>query len=320
MKFPTFSYWCLLLFLSAGTAAPVVATEPPPGWQLRPSALVDAAGVHLDQLLATPPADLPRILLAVAPAAGQTLVLNRAQIGELLQQRAPEFATTNWSGPAQIKILRRTRMLDESEIKYLLTEALQRDFVKERGELEIRFTRPWTTVAIADEPFTVKVVDLPTAGVTPNCIVRFELLAGAEVLGNWQTPLQARIWREVWVAGSPLQRGQLLQSADVVKERRDVLTLPDATPDLDLNHPSIELAANLPAGAALTARSLRLRPIIRRGKVAEALVQDGSMTISVKVEVMEDGLPGQSVRVRNIKSKREFRGKVQSADTILVNL
>ena len=43
------------------------------------------------------------------------------------------------------------------------------------------------------------------------------------------------------------------------------------------------------------------------------------MTISLKVEVLEEGAVGQSVRVRNPVSKREFRGKVQNEQTILVS-
>lgn len=320
MHFPAVSRWLFILCLAAGPASPNDSFGEPAGWQLRPTTQVDATGIHLDQLFSGTPADLPRILLAPAPPAGRVFTFNRAQVSELLQQPSLEFAPTNWSGAAQIRIARRTRALEESEIKTLLTAALQRDFVKERGELEIRFTRPWPPITLVDEPLTLKVVDLPSSGVTPNCIVRFELQAGEEVLGHWQVPVQARIWREVWVAGSPLQRGQLLLGADVVQERRDVLALRDAVPTLDLGHPSIEFAESIPAGMALTARSLRHRPIIRRGKLAEAVVQDGGLVISVKVEVLEDGLPGQTVRVRNIKSKREFRGKVQSEDTILVTL
>ena len=40
----------------------------------------------------------------------------------------------------------------------------------------------------------------------------------------------------------------------------------------------------------------------------------------MKVEVLADGLPGQMVRVRNPKTKREFYAKVQDEQTVLINL
>ncbi len=310
----------LLPSLSLTAALSVALAGEPPEWQLRPAAQVDATGIHFAQLLAGAPADLPHIQLASAPAAGQSLTLTRAQINELLEKASPDLVSTNWSGVAQVKITRRTRPLDESAIKTLLTDALQQNFVKDKGDLELRFTRAWNTVAVVDDPLTLNVVDLPSLGVTPNCIVRFDLKAGEEQLGTWQASISAKVWRDVWVAGSSLKRGQSMLDADLVKERRDVLALHDVLGVLETDKPGLEIAENVPAGGVLTSRSIRQRPVVRRGRVADAVVRDGALMLSMKVEVLEDGIPGQTVRVRNLKTKREFRGQVQNEETINVSL
>lgn len=304
-------------FLPGMAAAAPASAE---SWRLLPQAVTRAEGVYLNEIAEGPVGELPHIRLTAAPPVGKVLALTRSQVAALLLQAAPELASTEWGGAAQVRISRRMRLLEEAETKELLVAALQKDFVKERGQLELRFTRPWAAASIADEPFTLNILDLPSAGVTPNFVVRFELRSGQALLGNWQVPVQAKIWREVWVAGSALQRGQPLPSADVVQERRDVLTVRNALPELDPGDATVEIAESIPAGAALTTRSLRLRPVVRRGRVVEALVQEGSMTISVKAEVLEDGVVGQTVRARNLNSKREIRGKVQNEETILVAL
>jgi flagella basal body P-ring formation protein FlgA len=214
----------------------------------------------------------------------------------------------------------RTRVLDETEIRMLLTETLQHDFVKDRGELELRFTRPWTSVEVPNEPLEVVVSDLPTMGVTPNFIVRVQVRVGKDTVGPWQLPVQARVWRDVWVAHSTAKRGDLVSEVELTRERRDVLTLRDPLLTLDRDDSSLEIAEYLPAGTPLTSRSVRQRAVIHRGKLADAVVQDGALMLSVKVEALEDGVPGQNIRVRNVKSKREFRGKVQNEETILVTL
>ena len=182
------------------------------------------------------------------------------------------------------------------------------------------FTRPWPAILVPDELLAVKVTELPGTGVSPNFIVRFELSAGREALGSWQMSAQAKVWKEILVAKAPLKRGQFLADAEVIRERRDVLGLRDLMLDHLADEPGLELAETLQAGAPLTLRSVRLRPVVTRGQVVDAFVQDGAMTISLKVEVLENGVPGQTVRVRNPQSRREFRGKVQSEQTILVNL
>lgn len=235
-----------------------------------------------------------------------------------IRTSAPAFTAAVVAAPA--KPAHPTRKLEETELLELLTATLQRDYVKERGELELRLTRPWADAAVPEGQLTVKVLELPVAGVTPNFILRFELRAGTELAGRFQLPLQARVVREVWVAAAAVPRGTLLRDADLTRERRDILTLRDLFAAATLDNPSLELAEHVSAGMPLTARSVRPRPVVQRGKVVDAFVTDGALLISVKVEVLDDGLPGQFVRVRNLKSKREFRGKVQNEESVLVTL
>jgi len=76
----------------------------------------------------------------------------------------------------------------------------------------------------------------------------------------------------------------------------------------------------LPAGAPLVARCVRPRPVLHRGQVAEALVQSGALSITMKVEILEDGAPGQVIRARNPVSLRNLRGKVLDDQTLLVSM
>ena len=309
-----------ILVLSAVSVGVAGIAGDLPAWQLRPTAQVDGAGILLASLVESVPVGLGPVRMANPPAAGQSVVFTRAQINDLLQRSDPSLSTTNWSGALRIKVTRRCRTLSDNEVKDLVTAALQKGYVKERGELELRLTNPWMPVAVPDDPLTVKILDLPTLGVTPSFILRFELASGTETVGQWQLPLQARLWREVWVTGARAQRGEALKDCELVQERRDLLSFRDPVLHLNPDDSSIELAENLPAGTPLTPRSLRVRSVVFRGHVLDAIVQEGGLVISVKVEALENGAPGQTVRVRNLNSKREFRGKVQNEETVLVSL
>ena len=309
-----------LVWLTGGFIFRMAAGEPS-GLFLQPAVQVDGEGVFLSQVLAVPSnAALPVVRLAAAPAFGQAAVLGRAQIQQAILQLAPELATTNWAGAERVRVTRRARVFRETDLKELLTGVLQQEYVKDRGELELRLTRSWTAVSLPDEPLTLKILDLPTSGVSPMFIVRFELRAAREVLGSWQAPVQARIWKEIWVAHAPLKRGQSLRDDDLVRERRDVLTLRDPLADLSTDDGTLELGENVQAGVPLLARVLKIKPLVHRGQSADALLQDGALAITMKVEILEDGIPGQIVRARNPQSRREIRGKVINEQTILISL
>jgi flagella basal body P-ring formation protein FlgA len=212
------------------------------------------------------------------------------------------------------------RAFTESDLLTLLTATLQRDYVKDRGELELICKQPWPEPRLPDAPLTVKILELPTAGVTPSFIVRFQLCTAQESLGTWQTTMQARVWRTVWVAHSNLRRGEWINNADILHERYDVLNVRDALAEFSAADPNLELAAPVAAGAPLLARAVKPRTVIHRGQIANALVQDGRLSISTKVEALEDGAPGEIIRARNPVSSRNLSGKVLDDQTILISL
>ena len=214
----------------------------------------------------------------------------------------------------------RTRAFSESEVLTLLAATLQRNYVKDRGDLELRFTQPWTAPALPDEPLTVNILELPTAGVTPSFIVRFQLCTARENLGTWQAAVQAHVWRETWVAHGTLRRGEPVNQADVVRERCDVLNLREALAEFSTDDSNLELAEPVSAGMPLLARMIKPRPVIHRGQITNAYVQDGTLSITTKVEALEDGALGQTIRARNPVSRRDLSGRVLDGQTILISL
>jgi len=305
-----------------GSAAAVTRADQPVTWQLLPQAQADSSGIFLSQvLITTPTVVLPQIRLAPAPPLGQTASFSREQIVELVRKSSvSELLTTNWSGATQIRVSRRTRQFTASDLVQLLTATLQRDYVQDRGDLELRLVQSWTSIRVPDEPLTLTVPEMPAAGVSSAFVVRFELSDAAEQVGSWQQPVQARVWRQVPIAHSLLFRGQSLSDADVTLERRDILVLREALLTYPDPSGTLELKENLSPGQPLLNRSVRPRPAILRGELVEGVYQDGALSISLKVESLEDGLPGQTIRVLNPKTQRELFGKVQNEQTILITL
>jgi flagellar basal body P-ring formation protein FlgA len=212
------------------------------------------------------------------------------------------------------------RVFERSELVALLTSTLQQEYVKDKGELELHTTQPWASLKVSDQPLSVKILELPTMGVSASFIVRFELLSADKSLGSWQMPVQAHIWREAWVAHSLLKRGDSLADADLARERRDVLAIHEPLAEFSPGDSTLEIAEPVGIGAPLFARSIKPRPVVHRGQMVTALIEDGGLSVEMKVEMLEDGSPGQIVRARNQQSLRDIRGKVLNEQTILVSL
>jgi flagella basal body P-ring formation protein FlgA len=294
----------------------------PDCWKLLPQAQVDGSGVFLDQIAApcgaTKP--LPHLRLARAPEPGQTNSFSRSEVAGIAQACVAGLVMTNWSGPTEIRVSRRVRIMEDSDLLELLTATLQKEYVKGPGELELHLTRPWPRPQVPDEPLALKVVEMPAMGVSPGFFVTFELWAGKERLGNWQVAMQAEVWRDIPVAHSTLERGETLKDADVTMQRADILVQRDAFMNFPPNDDSLELNESVAAGHPILNRSVRVRPLVLRGQMVEGVFQDGTLGISLQVETLEDGALGQTVRVRNPITRRELHGKVENEKTIRIYL
>lgn len=297
-------------------ASPARAAEPV--FHLAPVAEVTSSGVFLSQIVTSGPK--PDVRLCDAPAVGTTIELSRAKINDLLSNQAPNLVTTNWTGSESIRILRRCRTLNEADTLELLTGALQQNYVKDEGKLELDFTQPWAAPVVPDEPLTVKFLELPAAGVAPSFIARFQLCTATEIAGTWEVSLRAHVWRDVWVAQSDLQRGELLADADITRESRDVLGIHEPLADFTQGDTSLELSGSVFANNILFARDIQLRSVIHRGDVADAILEDGALSIMLKVVALQDGAPGQIIRARNPVSQRDLTGKVVNDHTIEISL
>jgi flagella basal body P-ring formation protein FlgA len=103
-------------------------------------------------------------------------------------------------------------------------------------------------------------------------------------------------------------------------ERRDALALREVVLQISKDDNSLALVENVSAGLPVPNRAVRPRPVLKRGQLADGIFEQGSLTISLKVEILEDGLLGQTIRVRNPKTRRELTGKVQNEETVRITL
>lgn len=237
----------------------------------------------------------------------------------MLSGAEPSAAPLHSGAPAT-NAAPRERLLGQAELNMLLTAALQRQYVSGGGQLELRFMRSWTACKVPEGPLALNLLDMPNDGIRAYFLAGFELRADGRRLGTWQMPVQAHLWRKIWVARSNLRIGAPLSGADLVLERRDVLTLYSPLAEFSPGDHSLELAESVRAGSPLLARSVRLRPVIERGQMADALVQEGALSVRMRVQALESGAPGQIIHVRNPESGRRFAGKVLNHETIVVPL
>ncbi|MGK0197581.1 MAG: flagella basal body P-ring formation protein FlgA, partial [Yoonia sp.] len=281
---------------------------------------VDSEGVYLDEVIRPQVGiKIPHLKIAGAPQFGETGSLTRMRLNSILKDQAPDLLPDAWDGVDAIRITRKFRTLGQDELQAMISTRLQAEYIEDDGRLELEFSRPWKTVTIPDEEITMTIGPLPTSGIASYLIVRIGLETVSSRLGSWQVPVRAQIWRDTWVAARRLKRGESLSLSDLRKEPLDVLRYRNGF-ELPADNAPVELMSDVGKGTPLTERHVRLRPLVKRRQVVDAFYRSGSISIIMKVEVMEEGVGGQIIRVRNIISRRILNARVLGEGSVTIVL
>ena len=59
-------------------------------------------------------------------------------------------------------------------------------------------------------------------------------------------------------------------------------------------------------------------PVVDRGDLVDAVLKRGAMSITMKVQTLDKGAPGDTIRVLNPKSKKRLKGIVNDDSTIKI--
>ena len=187
------------------------------------------------------------------------------------------------------------------------------------GELKLSLTRPWVPVKLPAPDFAVAITELPTGGLSGTFFLSVKVSSGGELVGDWQVPLRAQLWQEVWVAPSRLDRGQALDRSLLAVQKVDVLREKQPLISAESDPSALDLTTSVAAGRPLTRRDVAGRPVIRKGQVVEVVAQQGLLAISMKALALESGAAGDLIKLRNLESRREINGQILNESKVQVH-
>ncbi len=133
-------------------------------------------------------------------------------------------------------------------------------------------------------------------------------------------PVRIRKYEEVLVSRHALPRGTYLQPSDVNLERRDISRLHNGYFTDFEEIRQMVARRNLRQGALLTPALVTPPRLVKRGDIITIMAKTGNLSIRVKGKALMDGHKGDTIRVRNSRSKREIEATVVSSGLVKVNI
>lgn len=180
-------------------------------------------------------------------------------------------------------------------------------YFQAEGTLTLEPQRTWVAPVLAPG-WDLAIVEYPKE-LSSALILRFRIVSNGEVVTEPTVVFRAQLMRDVYFSRTPVEREALFEPA--VLETRNVDVLRERDPVL-VSAPIKDMIFNraVSAGRVILWSDLARRPMVRRGEMIEVAATDGSMTIVLRAQALDNGSAGEVVRVRNMESRKDFNAFV----------
>ncbi|MDH5180187.1 MAG: flagellar basal body P-ring formation chaperone FlgA [Gammaproteobacteria bacterium] len=133
-------------------------------------------------------------------------------------------------------------------------------------------------------------------------------------------PVHIKVYGDAVVSKHSLPRGSVLQASDLGMAKQELSRAMNGYYTDIEQLVGMSLKRNLAQGTILQPSIVNQRHMVKRGDLITILAETNGLAIRVKGKAMMDGFRGQSIRVRNFRSKRELQGEVIAPGTVKINL
>ena len=279
---------------------------------------VSGDGVYLSDLVDSKAGEaVPAILVDVSPSWGTVRKYSANELIKLINEKAQGVEVIASEPDQQTTLRRKSRSMDSSQILELLKSELLKSPLFDEGELEMELIRPWKPMLVPDGALEMRMLTKINYR-TSQTSLRFQLMDAGVPFGVFSAAVKISLWKDAWVATRQITRGTLLPEAKLKKQRHNMIKVRQ---DLWGGNPSdgrFWFQENISPGRLIYDKAVVMKPVVRRGNLAKAIITTGPLLVSTNVKVMEDGAPGEVVRAENIRTRKEIIGEVIDGKTIKI--
>jgi flagella basal body P-ring formation protein FlgA len=107
-----------------------------------------------------------------------------------------------------------------------------------------------------------------------------------------------------------LNRNDIITSDDIIAKRQDISMLGGGLIEDQKQAVGQKLKTSLPAGAILYTQTVDAPPLVKRGERVTIMAKSQAIQITAPGEARNSGALGETIRVKNLTSRREIQARV----------
>ena len=212
-------------------------------------------------------------------------------------------------------------ILEQAELQEIFTEIMSADTPDRVEEIHVsRFSSTPATINVPEGKISYRSIKKTSSLSAGKKFITVVFLVNNQEQATVKMHGDIHFWGSVISAAHSLKKRSILSEDDVVSEFRDISMLGNSIIDDVDAVIGKELKKSLRAGAVLYSNFLKNPPLVKRGDLVTILATNGTLRVTVPGEIKNTGGLGDTVRVKNMMSRRTLQARVVDEGLVEVEL
>ena len=208
---------------------------------------------------------------------------------------------------------------------HFIIKQIKKDVVEQvssmvSGKVEVDVTSlPYKTIEVPDGKVDV-VTNINLQYFSSLTVARVEILVNGQKVKSFGAPLKLSVYDKVWVAQDVIDRGKSLSNSNLTLEKKELGLMAENAAREDFSPYNCFAKKTFKPGDIIDTRYVEKIPLVMKNSPVSFIFKSSEITITMSAKALDDGKIGDYIRVRNNRYKKDYIGKVISANTVLVNI
>lgn len=304
--------WCLLADMAV--AKPVLL-ELRSTAHVRSARLVLADVVNADATMQKEETQLLAMSIGTMSLTAGNMVVQRTSLEKWVRKHAGiRSRDIRWTGADAVIIALQMQLVGAARMRGYARTLLE-DWLKSNAggsNIEIRDQGELQALTVPTGEVKMRVSRLSEPlSMRKKLTVLLDVLVSDHLIKSVPVSFEVSGSRQAFMAKHDVARGNAVSAADVELREVDIFAdLSEPISPVDFSKAAVRAKTGLRKGAILSRANVETVPDVARGDAVVLLARDGLVSIESRVEAMQDGYVGQTIKVRPGNSNNQILAKI----------
>lgn len=256
-------------------------------------------------------------IIALAPKLGDTLVLEKNDILKITAENNILWDKNSYIN--SITISRASEKISAKEIEEIIKDELYNKGVDSLAEIQI--SNKLEDILIPEDSNLLPEVSDLNYDIQSGRFALILTLPQTKTSPSSEVRISGKVieMKEIPVASRNILTGEIISNSDINFEVRPLSSLRKNTLiDID-SLIGMKAKRDIRKGSGITLTDISKDFIIQKGQQVSMIIKSGNMSLSAYGIALDNGVKGDIIRLKNIKTNKTVQGKIIEKDSVIVD-